>query len=72
MVGATTSVCQHHWLLSEPHQDVVHGTCIRCGAQRDYPARPEGSERYDDYEELARPSLQVRLTTLTDEGWGTE
>lgn len=68
MVEATASVCRHHWLLSEPRQDVVHGVCIRCGAQRDYPARPEGSDRYDDYEELARPPLLVRLTPLADTG----
>jgi hypothetical protein len=72
MVGATTSVCRHHWLLGEPRGGLVHGVCRRCGAQRDYPARPEGSERYDDYEELARPPLDVRLTPLTDKGWPME
>lgn len=69
MVEVIISVCRHHWLLSEPRQEVVHGVCIRCGTQRDYPARPEGSERYNDYEELAQPPLLVRLTPLTDKGW---
>ena len=72
MVERTKAVCRHHWLLSEPRQDVVRGVCMRCGAQRDYPAGLEEPARYDDYEQLARPPLETRLTSLTDRGWLAE
>ena len=37
----TMSDCTHHWILSEPDEDVVRGACKLCGAIRDYPASLE-------------------------------
>lgn len=34
--------------------------CKRCGARRNYPARLEWGDRYDDYRELAASSLSLR------------
>jgi hypothetical protein len=48
----TISLCQHHWVLTEPHNDVIDAVCKRCSAQREYPARLEATERFDDYQEL--------------------
>jgi hypothetical protein len=46
------SICQHHWVLTEPHNDVIDAVCKRCRARREYPARLETTERFDDYQEL--------------------
>jgi hypothetical protein len=39
-----TKACQHHWVLSDPREGVVVGTCKFCKSTREYPARLE-----DDY-----------------------
>jgi hypothetical protein len=46
--------CVHHWVLAEPVAGVVAGRCRRCGGERAFPATPEGTERFDDYRELAQ------------------
>jgi hypothetical protein len=30
--------CRHHWLLGQPSQGIVRGSCRNCGAERQYPA----------------------------------
>ena len=52
MEQTATSICQHHWVLTEPHDDVIHAVCKLCRAHREYPARLEDTERFDDYQEL--------------------
>ena len=52
MEQTTISICQHHWVLTEPHDDVIHAVCKLCRAHREYPARLETTERFDDYQEL--------------------
>lgn len=56
MVRAATKECQHHWVLSEPRDEVIHASCKRCKATRRYPARLEMIERFDDYQELVTAS----------------
>jgi hypothetical protein len=46
------NICQHHWVLTDPHDDVIDAVCKRCRARREYPARLEDTERFDDYQEL--------------------
>jgi hypothetical protein len=46
------SICQHHWVLTDPHDDVIDAVCKLCRARREYPARLETTERFDDYQEL--------------------
>jgi hypothetical protein len=53
VIQTRASTCRHHWLLSEPRQGVVQGVCKRCGARREYPACPDWSELYNDYDEVA-------------------
>jgi|FLYL01.1.fsa_nt_gi hypothetical protein len=31
------NTCIHHWVLTEPNEREVRGTCRRCGARRTYP-----------------------------------
>ncbi|MGA2286469.1 MAG: hypothetical protein ABSG55_09395 [Dehalococcoidia bacterium] len=45
-------LCQHHWVLTEPHNEVINAVCKICRARRDYPARLEMTDRFDDYQEL--------------------
>jgi len=52
VVETATRGCQHHWVLSEPRDDVIDALCKRCNATRRYPARLEMTERFDDYREL--------------------
>jgi len=52
MEQTTISICQHHWVLTEPHKDVIDAVCKRCLAKREYPARLETTDRFDDYQEL--------------------
>ncbi len=52
MEQTAISICQHHWVLTEPHNDVIDAVCKRCRARREYPARLETTERFDDYQEL--------------------
>lgn len=53
MEQAAISVCQHHWVLTGPREQVIHAVCKFCSATREYPARLEATERFDDYQELA-------------------
>jgi hypothetical protein len=48
--------CVHHWLLAEPHQNQISGSCKHCGATRIFPGTPEGAERFDDYREITQSS----------------
>jgi hypothetical protein len=34
----TTDTCQHYWKLGPPIKGVVHGKCIKCLAERNFPA----------------------------------
>ena len=52
MEQRAVTICQHHWVLTEPHDDVISAVCKICGADREYPARLEATERFDDYQEL--------------------
>ena len=58
--------CVHHWVLSMPDADVVHGRCKRCGAVREYPASVEGASRQGVYDEAA--SLSRTVSLLPDAG----
>lgn len=44
----------HHWLLSTPDGNFVHGRCKQCEAKRDFPARLDETERGNDYQEISR------------------
>jgi hypothetical protein len=55
------AVCVHHWVLSAPQDDVIHGRCKRCGARRDYPASTEGISRQGVYDEAAALGKSVAL-----------
>jgi len=41
-------------VLTDPHNDVIDAVCKLCSARREYPARLEATERFDDYQELTR------------------
>jgi hypothetical protein len=56
--------CVHHWVLSAPTSDVVHGRCKRCGARRDYPASVDGVSREGIYGEAA--SLNKSIAQLPE------
>lgn len=30
--------CAHHWVLGQPEDGVIGGTCRKCGAEREFPA----------------------------------
>ena len=65
MEQTTISLCQHHWVLTEPHDDVIDAVCKRCRARREYPARLETTERFDDYQELTVGSVGAKpLSTI--------
>jgi hypothetical protein len=57
-------LCQHHWVLAEPHDEVINAVCKICRAKRDYPARLETTERFDDYQELTMGGPSGGLNTL--------
>lgn len=52
MEQTAIGMCRHHWVLTDPHDDVIDAVCKRCRARREYPARLENTERFDDYREL--------------------
>ncbi len=62
MVQAATRACQHHWVLSEPRDEVIYAVCKLCSATRQYPARLETAERFDDYKELATSSQPLLVS----------
>jgi len=33
--------CVHHWVLGPPCGLWIHGVCLKCNAERDFPAEPE-------------------------------
>lgn len=54
------SGCVHHWVLSDPHQGAVPGSCRRCGEDRAFPASPDSTDRFDDYREITSPSSYLQ------------
>ncbi|MEX2374125.1 MAG: hypothetical protein WD942_00880 [Dehalococcoidia bacterium] len=40
--------CVHHWVLSDPEAGAISGRCKRCGGERTFSVRPEGSDRFSD------------------------
>ncbi len=44
--------CRHHWLLSQPRDDIIVGRCKLCTQERWFPARLEDTERSTDYLDL--------------------
>jgi hypothetical protein len=69
MADMLTRSCTHHWVLSHPEDDVIHGRCKRCGATREYPASVEGASREGVYGEAA--SLNRSVSLLPDVGGGS-
>lgn len=61
MDQAGTSACVHHWVLSAPTEDAVHGRCKLCGATRSYPSSVEGASRQGVTEEAASLSAPARV-----------
>lgn len=51
--------CVHHWMLGEPSNGWVDGSCRRCGEARRFPGSPESTQRFDDYRELTASSAYV-------------
>ena len=72
MIQTKMLACRHHWLLCEPRQGVVRGVCKRCGTRREYPACPEWSELYDDYDEMALTAPVGRVLRRVAERLGDE
>lgn len=66
MADTIADSCTHHWVLSNPEEDVVRGRCKRCGAEREYPASVEGASRQGVYDEAA--SLSRSISLLPDVG----
>jgi hypothetical protein len=56
VVQTAIKECKHHWVLSDPRDDVIDAVCKRCSATRRYPARLEMFDRFDDYRELVASS----------------
>ena len=56
MVQAVATGCRHHWVLTEPRDEIIYAVCKLCQASRRFPARLELTERFDDYRELAMSS----------------
>jgi hypothetical protein len=55
--------CTHHWVLEEPSEGWVNGTCRTCGGRKQFPASPESTQRFDDYREItAATAYNERLT----------
>ena len=59
-VPVAHSGCVHHWMLDEPQQGAVRGSCRRCGDQRAFPASPDSTDRFDDYREITSPSSYLQ------------
>lgn len=57
---SSEEACAHHWLLSEPTQGYVPGRCRRCGEERQFPASPDGTRRFDDFQELTSTRAYYR------------
>lgn len=61
--------CRHHWVLTEPRDDVIDAVCKRCRARRSYPAQLEMTERFDDYQELTtrgEPISTLRFSAVEE------
>ena len=58
-VRARRAKCVHHWVLQDPSEGWVRGTCKNCNARRKYPAAPESTQRFDDYRELVASMLRA-------------
>lgn len=54
------ATCAHHWVLGEPVADSVPGRCKRCGEERQFPGSPEGTRRFDDFQELTSERAYYR------------
>jgi len=39
--------CAHHWVLATPAGPMVHGVCVLCGAERDYPTTMDSDDWKD-------------------------
>lgn len=48
-----TKACQHHWVLSDPKDGVIVGTCKYCRSTREYPARLTEDDYTDTLDDLA-------------------
>ena len=68
MPDVGTQACRHHWVLSAPDEDIVHGRCKRCGTTREYPASLDGASREGVYAEAA--SLKQSSSFLPHVGGG--
>ena len=44
--------CQHHWILGQPEDALIHGRCKKCDREQIFPARLDGMDRGNDYLEL--------------------
>jgi hypothetical protein len=60
---AATQSCAHHWLLDEPAEGHVFGCCKRCGEERQFPGSPDGTRRFDDFQELTSTTAYYREAT---------
>ncbi len=58
--AAARGGCVHHWVLADPAEGVVSGSCRRCGDQRAFPASPDSTDRFDDYREVTSPSSYMQ------------
>ncbi len=47
-------------MLGEPEQGVVPGHCKRCGKEREFPGDPDGTRRFDDFQELTSSNAYYR------------
>ncbi len=55
--------CAHHWVLSEPAENHVPGRCKHCGEEREFPGTPDGTKRFDDFQELTSTRAYYREAT---------
>jgi hypothetical protein len=47
-----TRTCQHHWVLSDPEDGVILGTCKHCRSTKHYPARLVDDDFNDDLDQV--------------------
>ncbi len=47
------AACKHHWILRQPKDAFIHGRCKKCDRERIFPAQLDGTDRGNDYLELA-------------------
>lgn len=61
MAQLQATPCIHRWVLGEPRNGKVEGSCRRCGAHRTYPSGLELPDTVPNFEELtaSRPVLSA-------------